>query len=233
MIYFPQLRVNLSKSMAILASATVNSEGTPLIATLTNGLAYASPCGGASGERFVGFSIAQPFGESTMSFVDQAVPNSAYQITLTNTPVAGSVLVLDVTTNTALTSSGTTPPAAGSYYLSGNVVTVNSAQGTDTIKVAYRYNPTVAQLQAIQGMTPPGLSSSYQINMVGVITNGEIWTSEFDTSQNWSEASTVVLGANGLLTTSTANASGTVLRAYITSLPQATSPFLGLSFAAV
>ncbi len=227
MLYFPQTRILNSIEYAVAPGAQVNAEGTPLVASLTGGQFGVQPCAGATGEKFVGVSIAQQLTPLYLPFIDEGVPGASLFLQLSNTPISGTILVLDTTTGATLTASSSSTPGAGEYYLntSANQVVVNSAQENDTIEVFYRYSPSTLQAQALQGMIPAGGSSSLLLNSVGVIVTGLIMTSEWDTSVSWAENDSITLGANGLFTT---NGSGTAVNAYITALPTNSLPFLGL-----
>ena len=83
----------------------------------------------------------------------------------------------------------------------------------------------------VQGEQRPGVHVSTALGQTGVITAGEVLTSEFDVAADWTPKATgqldVYLGANGLFTTKT---DGTKVNAVVTRLPVAGSPYLGLQF---
>lgn len=227
MLYFPNTRILTSIEYSVAQGAQVNAEGTPLVGALTGGQFGVQPCAGVAGENFVGVSIAQQLTPLYLPFIDEGVPGSGLVLQLSNTPISGSMLVLDTTTGNTLTESASAGPAAGEYYFTSgaNQITVNSAQENDTIEVFYRYSPSTLQAQALQGMIPAGGSSSLLLNSVGVIIQGLIATTEWDTSVAWAENTPITLGANGLFTQ---NGTGTKVNGYVTQLPTNSLPFLGI-----
>lgn len=64
------------------------------------------------------------------------IPGTPYQITLTYTPIQGSLAVYASSTG-ILNQRATGSPSSGQYTLSGKTVTFNSAQAAETYTIKY------------------------------------------------------------------------------------------------
>lgn len=231
MLHFELSKLLQTIERPVAAGATVTQEGSALVWDAVNG--GVKPSTGAAGEIFAGVSFSQqmtPLQFPQYDSLTATAPASGQPtVTTSYTPLAGTIRVYDVTTGTVQTA-GTPATTANQYSISGGVVTLNAAQAGHTIEVSYRYAPTTYQVLAIQGNIPPGGSSALTLNSTGVVIWGDVVTTEFDTSVDWtsvSESTPVTLGANGLFTI---GGSGTPLTsAYVTQLPTSGSMQQGLS----
>jgi len=224
MLYFPQTRIQLSAERHVATGQTVTAEGQALVFNTTAG--GVQPSAGVANEQFSGIAIAQQLTPLAVPEYESLVPNASNQITLKHTPLTGTLFVYDTTTSTVQTA-GTPSTVVNNYSIATNVITVNVAQGTDTMRIGYRYSPTTLEATILlQGNIPAGGSASLQLNSVGVIQTGDVFTSEFDTSINWATATSVTLGANGLFTV---GGTGVTVPAVIISVPSVTLAYLGLA----
>ncbi len=223
MLHFELSKLFQTVERPVATGATVTQEGSALVWDAVNG--GVKPSTGAAGEIFAGVSFSQQMTPLALPQVDSltatspAASGTAPTVTTSYTPVSGSLRVVDTTTNTVL-AAGTPASNAGQYSIAGSVITLNSALAGHTIEAFYRYAPTTAQVLAVQGNIPPGGSSALLLNSTGVVIFGDVVTTEFDTSVDWtsvSESTPVTLGANGLFTI---GGSGTALTGvYVTQLP--------------
>lgn len=214
----------------VAAGATITAEGQALVADYTGGVFGVKPSAGASGEQFAGVSLAQQLTLLYMPMVERfTLPaTGALSFTTSFTPASGTIRVHNVTDGADVAAGA----AAGNYGIVGNVVTIVAAGASsagEVIEISYRFSPTTIQARALQGDIPAGGAAALTLGTIGVVTQGTIITSEFDTSVDWSTNPTVVkLGANGLFTV---GGSGiTVPNAYITEVPNVSSPYLGIHF---
>lgn len=219
----------------VAKGATVTQEGSALVWNATgNGV---QPSSGAAGEIFAGVSFSQQMTPLQFPEYDSLTATSPASgqptVTTGNLPIAGTIRVYDVTTGT-LQTAGTPTTTANQYSIAGSVITLNAAAAGHVIQVSYRYAPTTAQVLSVQGNIPPGGSSGLLLNSTGVVLNGDVVTTEFDTSVDWTTVSAtnpVTLGANGIFTI---GGTGTALPgAFVTQLPtvgtmQAGASLLGL-----
>lgn len=218
---------------AVAVGSTVTQEGSALVYDSVHG--GVKPSSGVAGEIFAGVSFSQQMTPMQFPQYDALTATSPTAsgtlptVTTGNTPIAGTIRVVDTTTGTTLTA-GTPATQAGQYSISGNVVSVNAALAGHNISVSYRFAPTTAQVLSVQGNIPPGGSSGLLLNSTGVVIQGDVVTTEYDTSVDWTTVSAstpITLGANGLFTI---GGSGTPLAgAYVTLLPSAGTTQYGAS----
>jgi len=225
MLLFQNSRIIQSTERPVAAGATVAAEGQALVNDTTGGVHGVKPSTGASGEIFVGVSIAQQLTPLYLPSIERATVTAGLTVTTLNTPVAGTLRVYNVT-KAAVVAAGS---SAGQYGISGNVITVVTGGTTvaaDVLEVSYRYSPTTLQARAIQGDIPAGGAASLTLNSVGVVLSGDVYTTEFDTSVDWTAANPAIkVGANGLFTIGGSGA--TVPNAYIVKVPTFGSPNTG------
>jgi hypothetical protein len=225
MLRFELSKISDSMEKPVAAGATVTAEGQALVAVAGGGV---KPATGAAGEIFAGIAMAQQITPLALPKVERLIVAADNTVTLAGTPLASTLRVVRTDTGAALVA-GTPGTNATDYSISGTVVTVNSALVGKTVEVAYRFAPTTLQVKAIQGDIPPGGAAALLLNSVGVVIKGDVVTTEFDTTADWSTVSAstpIKLAANGLFTIGGSGA--TVAGAYVTQLPSAESPFLGI-----
>lgn len=228
MLYFPATRINLSRERPVASGEMVTAEGAAMVFDLAaQGVKQST---GVAGEQFIGASIAQQLTPAYLPRVETLVVGAsvANTVTLAETPVGGTLFILDQTSG-VVQAAGTPATTANEYSIAGKVVTFNAAQNGDTMYIAYRYAPTVLQIQNMQGMIPAGGSASIFLNSIGLVTNGEIWTTEYDTSVNWNAPTSVNLSAGGKFTI---GGVGSAIDAVVTHVPTDSLPYLGLEIRA-
>jgi len=233
MLLFPDTKVMQSIERAVAVGSTITAEGQALVTTTSGGVFGVSASTGTSADvaAFAGVSLAQ---QLTMLFspaLDNLVVNTGLAVTTTYTPYTGTLRVVNLTRDPTLALLA--GAAAGNYGISGNTITVVTGGATvagDTLAVYYRYTPTTLEALAIQGNIPPGGAASLTLGSVGVITQGDILTSEYDTTVDWTAANVVIkTGANGVFTI---GGSGATVNGFVTAVPSSTSPYLGIHLTA-
>lgn len=229
MLNLAQSKIMDSTERPVATGSTVTAEGAALVNDAANGgVKFAT---GASTDQFVGVSLSQQLTPLSLPKVEEiTVPATGpYTVTLANTPTGGTLLVELSVAGTDL-AAGNPATTTMEYSVSGAVLTFNVAQAGLAVRVFYRYAPTTVQARVIQGDIPPGGAASLTIGTVGVITKGDIQTTEFDTTVNWGTVSAttpIKLSSGGIFTI---GGSGVAVNAHVTSLPSADSPFLGIYF---
>lgn len=220
MFYLPKQKNTLSHEAAIAAGASFSAEGQAAVRASGATSAGVLPATGTSTDIFAGFVIVgtspAPLQEPYYNKVESFVVPSTGIVTLSLTPVAGQVLVIDVTTGSAVAS-----PTVSGANISGLTV-------GDTVSVTYKYAVTVQQSLNIQGNVQPGGYAGAQVGQVGLITRGTVYTTEFDASVNWAAVTSIKLKANGQLTSQAGT--GVAISGFIVDLPTEDIPFLGLEF---
>lgn len=224
-----KFNVNISDSVErpVAQGFTVTAEGQALVADRTGGLYGVKPSTGASGEQFAGVSISQQLTPLYLPIMEVlTVPaTGTYAVTLAKTPAGGTLRV--VSSGAGVLAAGSPGAEVDEYSITGNVITVNVARAANTLTINYRYSPTTVELATVQGDIPPGGSVSLVLGSVGVIRRGDIYTSEYDTSVDWTAANPLVYaGANGLFTTVQGTAA--LVNCTVIGVPSASNPFLGL-----
>lgn len=222
MLYFPQGRAYISQEFPVAPGATVTAEGQALVANTAGGTFGVQPSAGASGEKFVGVAISMQMTVTSLSRVEDQVVPASNTLTLERTPSSGTLSVYDVTAAAVVPASG-----GGSWSLAGAVLTLTASQTGHEVLVAYKYAVSAAESQMLQGDIYPGGAAGFVVGQVGVLKNGSVFTSEFDTTINWNADNPVVTtGDKGQFTV---GGSGAVVPGFVINVPSATYPYLGLS----
>ena len=229
MLYFPKTRIADSVERAIATGQTVDVEGCALVAVLSGGVFGVQKGSDTSTDKFAGVSLASTINSTAYAYVEDVTVGAGATYTLTLTQQANTLLVWDITANAALTQVGTTPNA-GEVKVAATLLTFHAGAIGHALRITYKYTPTVQQVRAIQGDEPAGRAASFSMGTVGVITRGDVMTTEFNTAVNWNVANPVIaLGASGQFTI---GGTGAVVTGYVTSVPTPDSPYLGLHFSA-
>lgn len=212
-LYTPLSKVIVGREAAADVTQPVVDDGQALVA----GAAGVAPSTGAAGEIFVGFSFNQtsgaPYLPSTMVNVEEFVASGTTYF-LKQTPVAGSILLVKdgasvVPANTGATLTGLT---AGSTY-----------------KVVYTYVLTNAAAVAMFGNLQPGQHAGAVFGQTGVVEQGIVYITNFDTAQNYAFDSVLTLESGGRVSIGGAVTIG----AKVVALPTSEIPFLGIEFSAL
>lgn len=229
--YLPNGRVADMGDVLVAPGAVILAESQALVVSNGAQSMGVMPATGTATDVFAGFAIAGtsalPFPEAYTNKVEQFVVPTGGMITLSMTPVAGQVFVMDTTTGTADTT----------FTVSG--ANVSGLTPGDTVVVTYKYAMSIIQQRALFGDIQPGGYVGAYVGQIGLITRGDVWISEFNANANWAAAgsagNTICLAANGQLTLGTPNtgsAGNAVSNMIVTGIPSMTIPYLGLRFSA-
>ena len=218
MLYFPNGRPILSSELPIASGASIAAEGQALVGSTVNSVFGVAPSAGTGTENFLGLAVSQQIALTSFPKVQEFVQPNTDLITLSRTPSASTLAVYNVTTNTLLTITT-------HYTVSGAVVTMNSAFRGNTIRFIYKFAPSAVEARAISGDVYPGGAAGTSIGQVGIFMKGTVFTTEFDSTKDWTQTVTVKTGANGQLTQ---GGSGVTVPCVIVSVPSTTNPYLGV-----
>ena len=222
MLSFPQTRIELSVERPVAQGQVVQAEGVLLQGDLSTGVYGVKPSVADAKDNFAGISVNSVTYQPTVPRIDEFVLDATLKFNLAFTPI-GRPKAYKVDPDTgALTAVGTTMAATGT------VGTATGAAEKDTLRVVYQYSPTMLQIMALQGNILPGGPAGHYLGQVGVITRGDVYTDQWDTTADWSTAKGVKAGANGLFVPVMAAADG-IQGITIIELPSVGSPFLGLN----
>ena len=225
MIYAPLSYATRSRDFALASDAVLTGDGQAMVSVLSaNGVAGVKPSTGAAGEKFVGFLRSQTSGvqllPATAVKVEQQVLGSAGTYTLAAVPMAGTLVVHNVTTGATVASGDYVVDAAGNF--------TSIACANAEIRFTYTRALTVLAARSLVGDVQPGGFAGYSVGQAPVVQEGVVYTDMIDTSIDWSLATSVKLSTGGKLTNQAGG--GVAISATIESVPTVDRPFLGLSF---
>ena len=230
-------RYSLTQEYPVVPAATVLNEGAITKDVLVNGVANTQLTDGLSAtEPISGFSINNNIVPGTQVYfeTDTVPATSAYTVQLANgSLVSGQVYVYDVTAAAALTVVTSTPLSGQAWVnLTSGLVTFNASAAGHSIQFVYRWNLTVIQQTIIYRQRPVNAASN---TAQGTITvgrgNGNLFTDQYDVTQNFSNVNGLLYaGPNGLITVSTAGSYTPIPGSRVIHVPTAADPFLGLTF---
>lgn len=178
-------------------AAFIADEGQALVFVKEGLDTVVRPSTGVAGEVFAGIAQARNVAPLFVPFVYEGVISPA-GIELPRLPIAGQILV-SIAGNKATIGAGT-PAAAGAVKLDGSTVTFHAADNGKEVFIQFMYEPTVNEARQFKGDVAVGGLSVNSQGVVGVITRGDVATSFYDASVDWSGALTVNLGADGKFT---------------------------------
>ena len=230
MLLLNQTRIHASTERKLSAGAVLKSEGAALVATYEDNELRVKPSEGKADEVFVGVAISAIASVTVAPKVEELVINKDTAIVeLARLPITDKDIAVKVD-GTSI-EVGTTTVDATHAKLEKLKLTFDDSLKGKTAVVTYRFSPNAEELYVVQGEQRPGVHVTTALGQTGVITAGEVLTSEFDVAADWTPKANgqieVRLGANGLFTTT---GTGTKLNAVVTRLPVAGSPYLGLQF---
>ena len=242
-------RIGRTYEIDVLSTDNVLEEGLALTSVIENNVAKARRSNGVDNTIFLGVSWGDRLGVSAITSLPKIITATAGAA---NSGGAGFARV-----SLGYTSTGTpdmtvingagygaaapmTPVAIGAgldtateYGLDADgrsIVVINALAGTQFF-IAFRYAPTAVELvQRFGDVIWP--QSSTQLHRIGVIATGDLYTTNFDTSVDWSTIDTLATaevlraGPNGRFTV---NAAGAICRnTMVIAAPTAAQPFLGI-----
>ena len=217
MLYMPKTRFAQSQNRTLAPGSALLDEGIALVAA-PGGTVKAGT--GLAAEKFVGFSVNQRGNLLTMPRIENVVATSAnYVHKLNSTPLGGTLTVRNSVTNAVLVAST-------DYTLNVATNEVTLVDSGISVSISYEYSPTVLEARAIQGDVQPGGTVPVNYQFTGVISKGDVYTSWFETADDWTNPNAVIrVGANGKLTT---QGTGAVVDGYVIGVPSSEQTFLGI-----
>ena len=202
----------------------IADEGIALVFVKEGSSTVVRPSTGAAGEIFAGVSTSRNVPPLFLPLVLDSVAGA--DIVLPRTPLASQILVrLD---GSAATIVAGAPAAAGEVQIDDMDVNFHAADIGKELTIQMMYEPTVSEARQIKGDMPVGGLSSSAQGVIGMIVRGDVATSYFDASADFSGALTVKLGAGGLFTVG--GAGTTVPGCTVQEAPSAANPTLVLAF---
>lgn len=190
-------RLFLTEHRAVQDGLFLTEEGIALVAVKQGNETVVRPSTGAEGEVFAGFSLARNSPPAILPWVGEGRVPSTLQIELPRLPLAGQILIKvggEVRTIVA------DAPEAGEVKLAARIVTFHADDEDAEYTVQMQYEPTVTEARTLIGDAPIGGVPSGAQDQIGVITRGDVATTLYDASADFSGVMTPRLGADGRLT---------------------------------
>jgi len=218
---FNSTRIDRSTNRKVATGHMVLAEGAALVADSVT----VRTATGAANERFVGFSFSQQNTINAAPMVEDLIVNEDGEINLAQLPLASSARYNWVNSDGTVGASAT--PASSAAKL----ITFTTGDADRVVRAQYKFAPTAAQAGFIQGNVLPGGDSGHLLGNVGVITAGDVYTSEYDTTVDWTAQAAaeaaLTMAANGQVTVG--GAGGVITGARIISVPTPGSAYLGIA----
>ena len=219
----------IHRSVERATAGIISAEGCTLVAgTQADGTFGVQPGSATANEQFVGVALSQQLDLDYLPMVEELAVATVTSSAASKTIVGGSLKVVVASSGLVLVD-GNPGTTTGQYSETGGVITVHTDQTDETLLVTYRYAPTVIEAKAIQGDVLPGGAAGAVLGSVGVIEIGDVYTSSFDTSVDWSTVAVdvpVTLGAGGVFTIG--GTGSPIANAVVINIPSVDEPFLGL-----
>lgn len=218
-----------AKERDLSTTATLSEEGLCMVFVDGGaGSAVVQPSAGAASERFAGFAISDGAAPATFPEVETiTVPVGGGSVQLSHTNlVPGAVRAYNNTSAAALTEGAS---GDGNFQLNDatGVITLHSAQAGNTVTVTYRYNLTLAEVQA--RFHSRSVNNDAQLVFRSTMVaggEGEFFTTMFDATSALAVGAAVKCGAGGLVSMT---GSGPTI-GHVTHVPGASDPMLGIKF---
>lgn len=207
MINLQATRILKTGFAPLAAGVHIEDEGQALVSVKEDGERRVRPSTGAADEIFAGFQYSRAVPPHLVPKVEEfkiaKLDGSAVAtFSSVRTPVAGKLLVrIGNVVVTDIGSDAEAPDAAGKVNRVKDVFYFNDADLGKFAEVQYHYEPTVTEAQQITGDAPHGGHPGNAQRQASYLLVGEIATSHFDSSVDWSNVLQPRLGPNGLLTT--------------------------------
>jgi len=228
----------------VATGVEITEEGCVLVGELQNGVEVVKCSTGLTTEVFVGFSMGNTADFATMPIIERVVvPRVApYLIELEHVHINAvlkngsypQVYIYDVTGGYAIVAEDVftaRPREAELDYFRG-LLTFLAAEAGHTVTVNYRYDLTVTESKTLFYERTLNRTTE-QLEAVAVGGGyGEMFTTEYDTSVNWSTPGVIPgIGAGGLITDS--NVGGTPIIGRIIQVPSPDDAYLGVAFSTI
>lgn len=200
MLLLDQTRVVDSKEAPVATGYTVTAEGQPLVSDYSTGAFGVKPAAAAATDKFYGVAISQQLTITALPFYETITPVAGGTVNLSRANVYFATAV--VPTFTVVAGA---PAAATEVQLNAanGTLTFHAAAATTPVVARYRFAPTVAEINTVQGGIPAGGAAQFVTDSVGVIRRGHVYTTEFNTLIDWAAAASagwVVAVKNALFT---------------------------------
>ena len=226
-----------SDTQPVATGKTVNEEGQGLVAVMEGGVEKVMPSEAGVDEKVVGFAMFRQKTFATAAVVeDHIIPTAApFVIELGKQHlIPGQVRVQNMVAPGDFTPAVAPPAVAAGEFLAdtthGTVEFNGAADAGKTVRVYYRYDLTVAEALQQFYEAPTNHPDPNFFSQVGVGKGkGRVFTMYYNQGVDWSLATGVKLGLNGVLEDQT-GAGPSVPNARVVQVPSPSDPYLGVEF---
>jgi hypothetical protein len=212
------------------AGVFITEEGQALVSVKEDGIRVVRPSTGAQDEQFAGFRLSRAVPPQYVPKVEEfkiSKRDGAAVATFEaiRVPVAGKLLVrIGDAVVTDIGADAAAPDAAGKVNRVKDTFYFHDADLGKPAEIQYHYEPTVTEAQQITGDAPHGGHPGNAQNQESFLVVGDIATSHFDSSVDWTGVLNPRLGPDGILTTA---GQGTLLKnVTVLNSPSAEGEFL-------
>lgn len=185
----------------LLPGEVIHEEGVALVWAREGGHSYLRLSTGAAEEVFAGFALARSMPPAHMNRVEEFVIDATKKFTASRVPNAGALLV-KIDGVKAEQEAAASASAAGKVGVQGADLYFHADDIGKKVRIVYAYELTVTEARSYTADAPIGGLPSNVEGRVGYIKLGNIATSMFDPTADWSADNVLhpTLGPNGLLT---------------------------------
>lgn len=183
MLLFDRTRILESVEVAVATGYTVTAEGQPLVADYSTGNFGAKPAAAAATDAFYGVSFSQQLTITALPYYETITPVAGGTVNLSRGAIYSSSIVVPGFTVVAIAPASATEVQLNDV---NGTLTFHSGAAVTPVTVRYRFQPTTVEINTVQGNNPAGGSAQFVTDSVGAIRHGHVFTTEFDTSIDWS-----------------------------------------------
>ena len=185
----------------LLPGEVIHEEGVALVWVREGGNSFLRLSTGAQGESFAGFALSRSMPPSHMNRVEEFVIDATKKFTASRLPDAGAMLV-KIDGTKATQEANAAPSAEGIVGVQGADLYFHADDIGKKVRIQYAYELTVTEARSYTADAPIGGLASNVEGRIGYIKLGNIATSMFDPTADWTADNVLhpTLGPNGLLT---------------------------------
>ncbi|QYW03448.1 hypothetical protein pEaSNUABM34_00146 [Erwinia phage pEa_SNUABM_34] len=201
MLYQNATDIVQTQEADLLPGEVIHEEGVALVWARENGQSFLRLSTGAANEVFAGFALARNMPPAHMNRVETFTIDATKKFTASRVPDAGRLFV-KIDGKKADQEADTEASAVGKVGVDGADLYFHADDVGKTVYVQYAYELTVTEARSYTADAPIGGLASNVVGRIGYIKLGNIATSMFDPSVDWSADNVLhpTLGPNGMLT---------------------------------
>lgn len=181
MLQMRNTRLTKSLFETLASGVVLQDEGCPLTFVKENGETRVELA--VDGGKFAGIAIARHVPPTSVPMVESGLIGEDGTGELARTPIAGQLLVKIDGVVANLVGAA---PVAGEVSVVGGAYTFSTDDAGKMATFQYQYAPTVAEARTMLGDIPYGGLAANALGTVACIKQGEVATSFFDASADWS-----------------------------------------------